>query len=220
LDHVDDLFRSQSSHGVMSMKVVSTHYTRELSVEQWTRGKNQSLVRILAPKKERGISTLRVSGEIWNYLPNVDRVVKIPASSMADAWMGSHFSNEDLVKLSRMADDYTYAVSFRGTRDGKNITELTLTPKPGAAVVWGKLLVAVQSADATPLSIAYYAENQSLTRTQSFSNVGPMGDRTLPRTVRMVPADKPTEYTELTYQSMTFDAALEESLFSIRHLKN
>ena len=219
LDSVDDLFRGEASDGTSTMKIVTGSYTRELTIHQLTRGKDHSLVRILAPKKERGVATLRVSNDIWNYLPNIDRTVRLPASSMGNAWMGSHFKNEDFVKLSRLADDYTYEQTFSGMRNGEDVTELTLKPKQGSAVVWGKVVVVVRTSDAIPLTLAYYGEDSRLARTQRFSNVGTVGGRSLPRTVRMVPADKPGEYTEVSYQKIAFDVKLDDSVFSISSLK-
>ncbi len=93
------------------MKVVTERFTRELTLEQWSRGKDQFLVRILEPQKERGTATLRNGADIWNYLPKVDRVIKVPASLMGGAWMGSHVTHDDLVKQSRLADDFIARVA-------------------------------------------------------------------------------------------------------------
>ena len=114
LDKVDDLYRGTSSHGKMTMEVVTSHWNRTLSLEFWSKGKDKSLVRILAPLKEKGTATLRSGNEIWNYLPKVNRVVKLPSSMMSASWMGSHFTNDDLVKQSRFADDYTFEVTRQG----------------------------------------------------------------------------------------------------------
>ena len=219
LDRVDDLFRGSSSKGIMTMKIVTVHWTRTLKVEWWSEGKDKSLMRILRPKKEKGTATLRVGNDIWNYLPKVNRIIKLPSSMMSASWMGSHFTNDDLVKESRMADDYTFALTFQGNRDGKEILEVTCLPKPQAAVVWGKVLVVVRPVDYLPLRILYYDEDMDLARTMTFTDIGPLGDRKLPRVMRMVPEDKPDEMTEMTYENMTFDLKLPEQTFSIRFLK-
>ncbi len=219
LDRVDDLFRGKSSKGIMTMKIVTAHWTRTLRVEWWSEGKDKSLMRILRPKKEEGTATLRVGNDIWNYLPKVNRIIKLPSSMMSASWMGSHFTNDDLVKESRMADDYTFELTFRGERDGREILEVTCHPKPDAAVVWGKVLVVVRPVDYLPLKILYYDEDMNPARTMHFSDIGPLGDRTLPRVMRMVPEDKPDEMTQITYEEMTFDLDLPERIFSIRSLK-
>jgi hypothetical protein len=133
--------------------------------------------------------------------------------------MGSHFTNDDIVKESRMADDYTFEVSFRGERKGKEIIEVTCLPKPDAAVVWGKVVVTVRSSDFLPLGISYFDEDMVPARTMTFSRIGPLGDRTLPKLMTIIPADKPDEKTEVLYQEMTFNLDLPPRTFSLRTLQ-
>lgn len=219
LDHVDDLFRGTASHGQMTMTITTAHWTRTLSLEFWNRGTDKSLVRILAPVKEEGTATLRVGNDLWNYLPKVKRVIKLPSSMMSAAWMGSHFTNNDLVKQSRMAEDYTFEQSFAGLRDGEEVVEITCLPKPDAAVVWGKVVVRVRHSDYLPLSIPYYDEKMQLARTMTFTDFKTLGGRLLPATMTVVPADKPSESTVVSYRAIEFDAALDDEIFSLRNLQ-
>jgi outer membrane lipoprotein-sorting protein len=216
LDRVDDLYRANSSHGVLTMKVVTSHWSRALELEVWSKGKDESLIRITSPAKERGTTTLKVGANIWNYLPNVKRVVKVPSSMMGGSWMGSHFTNDDLVKVSRMSKDYDVTVDTGAPADR---VVLLCTPKENAAVVWGKLVVSVRRADLMPLSIVYYDEHGKLARTLTFSDVTRMGGREIPAVTRMVPADKPGESTEIRYQSLAVDVPLPADLFSLRSLQ-
>jgi outer membrane lipoprotein-sorting protein len=218
LDHVDDLFRGSSSFGTFSMQVVTEHYRREMKMEGWSRGKDHSLIRILAPRKEKGMATLKAGRDIWNYLPKVDRVIKVPSSMMGGSWMGSHFTNDDLVKESRMANDYTYEITFRGDRDGREVIDLTLTPLPEAAVVWGKVTVTVLKEGWIPLSLGYYDEDMDLARTMTYSDVRNLGGRRIPAKIEMRPADKPGEHTEIVYHDIEFDIELSDDLFTLRSL--
>ena len=201
------------------MQVSTAHYTRSMTLEAWSRGKDFSLIRILAPQKERGTATLRAKDNIWNYLPKIRRVIKIPSSLMGAAWMGSHFTNDDLVKESRMADDYTSEITFRGPRDGTRVIELTLTPREDAAVVWGKVVACIKADDWIPLNIVYYDEDLDEVRTMVFADVRPLGGRRLPSRLRMTPADKPGEYTEIVYDGLVFDLELPDDLFTLRSLQ-
>jgi outer membrane lipoprotein-sorting protein len=219
LDRVDDLYRGTSAHGRMTMKVVTAHWTREMSLEFWDKGTEKSLIRIVAPAKEKGTATLKSGNDIWNFLPKVKRTIKIPSSMMGGSWMGSHFTNDDLVKESRMADDYDFSVSFDGERSGQEVVDITCIPKPEAAVVWGKVVATVRTADTIPLQVLFYDEDQKLARTMIFSNVRTMKDRILPTVTRMVPADKPNEFTEITYHEIQFDLLLKDDLFSLQNLE-
>ncbi len=219
LDKVDDLFRSRSSQGLATMTVTTTHWKRSLSLEMWSKGKEKSLFRILAPKKEKGTATLRSGNDIWNYLPKVKRVIKLPSSMMAASWMGSHFTNDDLVKESRMADDYTFEITFIGEGEGEQIVEVTCHPKPEAAVVWGKVLVRARLQDYIPLFVKYFDEDLRLARTMTFSQVSELGGRLIPAVVTMVPEEKPEESTIIHYEKMDFDIDLKDDFFSLRTLQ-
>ncbi len=219
LDKVDDLFRSKSSQALATMTVTTTHWKRSLSLEMWSKGKEQSLFRILAPKKEKGTATLRSGNDIWNYLPKVKRVIKLPSSMMAASWMGSHFTNDDLVKESRMADDYTFEITFIGEGEGEQIVEVTCHPKPEAAVVWGKVLVRARLKDYIPLFVKYFDEDLRLARTMTFSQVSELGGRLIPAVVTMVPEEKPEESTIIHYEKMDFDIDLKDDFFSLRTLQ-
>ena len=219
LDRVDDLFRGKSSKGIMTMSITTAHWSRSLTLEFWSEGKDKSLIRILAPQKEKGTATLRVDKDMWNYLAKTKRVIKLPSSMMSASWMGSHFTNDDLVKESRMADDYTFEVTGRREEEGHPVVEIDCRPKPDAAVVWGKVLLTVLADAYLPLSINYYDEQLDLARTMTFSDVGDLGGRNLPRFLVMQPADKPEERTEIKYDQMDFNIDLEPDTFSLRSLR-
>lgn len=219
LDHVDDLFRGRSAHGNATMTVTTAHWTRTLSLEFWSEGKERSLIRILAPQKEKGTATLKVGTDMWNYLPKVRRVVKLPSSTMSASWMGSHFTNDDLVKESRMTEDYTFETTFEGERDGRRVIEITCVPKPEAAVVWGKVVVVVRAADLMPLTVDFYDEDLGIARKLTYDEVARLGGRELPSRLTMVPADKPAESTVVRYDAIQFDVTLDSDTFSLRTLE-
>jgi outer membrane lipoprotein-sorting protein len=219
LDKVDDLWRGDSSHSTMTMTITTAHWTRTLTIESWSKGKEKSLMRILAPKKEKGTTTLRSGNNIWNYLPKVKRVIKLPSSMMASSWMGSHFTNDDLVKESRMVDDYTFTITFRGEREGRNIAKVTCIPKPDAAVVWGKVVVTVEEENYLPINLLYYDEDLNLARTMTFTDVGKMGGRMIPSLMRIIPTDKPQESTVIKYHEVVFNLPLKDTMFSLRSLQ-
>ena len=219
IDQVDRLMRGDSSRGVATMEVVTEHWEREMTMEVWSLGTDYSLVRLRAPRRDAGTATLMAGDDIWNYLPKVDRTIKIPASMMGGAWMGSHFTNDDLVKESRLVDDYDVELAFEGDRDGAAVWDLRLTPKPEAAVVWGHMEFRVRQADSMPLWARYYDEDGELARTMEYSAFTEMGGRLVPGVMDMRPADKPDERTTFRYDELEFDVDLAPSFFSLRTLQ-
>jgi outer membrane lipoprotein-sorting protein len=219
LDRVDDVYRGKSSHGEMTMKVVTRHWSRQLTMEVWSKGDKRSLVRILSPLKEKGTATLMVDNNIWNFLPKVQRVIKIPSSMMGSSWMGSHFTNDDLIKKNRMAEDFTFRKTFAGKREGRSLIEITLVPRPEAAIVWGKVVVEVDVETCLPRRELFYDEDTKLARTMVFSDVRQVNGRRLPLAVKVYPADKPGEFTEVRYDEIEFDVAADDAIFSLRNLQ-
>ena len=219
IDRVDRLLRGESSRGRITMEITTEHWSRSLDMEIWSLGVEHSLVRVQSPAREAGTATLKAGQEVWNYLPRVDRTIKVPPSLMMGSWMGSHFTNDDLVKESQIVDDYDFEISFEGEREGVEVWEFQLTPRPEAPVVWGRIDEQVRKADLMPTWVRYYDEDGGLVRTMTFSDYRTMGDRLVPASMLVIPADKPEEHTVLTYHELDFGISLDENFFSLRNLR-
>ena len=219
LDNVDDIYRSNASHGIITLAVTTVNWQRTLTLEQWSKGQDKTLIKVLKPKKEKDLATLRVDNNVWNYMPKVKRVIKIPSSMMSSSWMGSHFTNDDLVKQSRMAENYTFSITFEGMREEKNIVEITCLPKKNAAVVWGKVVVTVYRDDFIPLNMIYFDEDLQLSRTLDFKNIKMMGGKMIPTQMVMIPLENPGESTIVQWEEMEFNPNFDDDFFSLRKLQ-
>ncbi len=220
VDEVDQLLRGRSSRAAVEMQIVTEHWTRSMEMQIWSLGTEYSLIRLLSPRKDAGMATLKSGEEIWNYLPRVDRTIKLPASLMGASWMGSHFTNDDLVKESRIIEDYDIEIGYEGVRDGVEVWEFVLTPKPEAAVVWGRIEEQVRQNDLMPVWVRYYDDRGALTRTMVFSDFRAMGGRLVPAHMVVEPADKPGESTTIIYHDLQFDIDLAPAYFSLRRLRD
>jgi hypothetical protein len=219
MNYIDDLWRGTSSRATMTMHVKTDRWERTITMTGWSLDRDYSLVRILSPKKEADTATLKVGNDIYNYLPKTDRTIKITSGMMMGSWMGSHFTNDDLVKESRLSQDYDLRIVFEGMRNGVDIWEIELIPKPDAAVVWGKILFSVRQDNRMPLEALYFDDDGDLVRTMTFSEFQTMDNRLLPARMRLTPEDHPGEYTEMIYQDITFDLELDPSFFSLQNLR-
>lgn len=219
IHHIDQLWRGDTSSANMSMTVKTQRYERSMTMEAWSKGKDFSLVVIREPIKDKGIATLKVKDNIWNYLPKIDRVTKVPSSMMSGSWMGSHFTNDDLVKESTFEDDYNSSISFEGPRDGKLIYEMTSVPKVDAAVVWGKVITQIEQKTLAPHRALYYDEEGILIRTMTFDQPQLINKRTVPMRLTLQPEDKPEESTVIVYKEIKLNIPLEESFFSLQNLQ-
>ena len=201
------------------MEVVTEHWERSFTLEIWSLGTEHALVRVTAPRKDAGTATLKAGENIWNYLPRVDRAIKVPASLMMGAWMGSHFTNDDWVKESRLIDDYDIDIGYEGDRDGVEVWEFRLSPKPEAAVVWDRIDYQVRKADLMPTWAYYFDEDGARVRTVTFGDYRVTGGRLVPMLTEVIPDDEPGERTVVRYQELEFDIEIGESAFSLHALR-
>ncbi len=214
----DELYRSKSSYAKMVMEIVTPHWERTLEMEAWSEGMDKTFIVINSPKKERGISTLRIGKEMWNYLPKTDKVMKIPPSMMASSWMGSDFSNDDLVKESSMRDDYEYEL-YEPDSAEEGLIYVQLVPKEETASVWGKIILSVREADYLPVREEFYDEKGRLMRVMTFKDIKTIGGRELPTVMELVPQNKKGNRTTIRYEEARFDIKLDESIFTLRNLQ-
>lgn len=212
---VEDQYNGHSSHAQIRMQVSTEHWQRSLTMEAWSLERDRFLVRIHAPAKEKGVATLKVENEVWNYLSKVDRVIKVPPSMMGGAWMGSHITNNDLVKAAHIDEEYDFTLLEETAADWR----VEGIPKPEAAVVWGRIVYQIRKADRVPLLVEYFDEELELVRTIRFEDVRTIGERTLPMRMIVQPLDKPAERTVLQYDEIVFDEPIAKSFFSLRRLK-
>jgi len=221
VDRVTRLFISQTSIANVEMQITREDWQRKIWLQFWSRGESHILVRIRQPPEDAGTAYLKVGDKAWNYLPKANRTVEMSASVMMTPFMGSHFTLNDLVNQSRLTNDYAVATSFEGRRDGIAVSEYTLTPKPAAAVVWGKITLEIRQADLMPLRQRYYDEDGQLVRELSFSEYKTVSGRLIPTRLAMRPLDQAhkNEQTTITYQYLVFDHPIGDETFSLRNLK-
>lgn len=220
VEHVERLLWGKTNQGVSEMTVTTPRWTRTLKLRFWMDRPRYTLIRILAPPKERGIGSLRIQAEMWNYLPKVARIIKIPSSMMLQPWMGSDFSNDDLVKESSMVEDYTHTLLGTEKLDGVPVYRVQSIPKPEAAVVWGKVVYFIRVADRLPLKQEYYDERGALIKTMTFGEVRALGGRVIPTRWTMQPLAKPGNRTVMVIREMTFDQPIDPGFFSLANLQN
>ena len=218
ITHIDQLYRSQTSHAEMEMHIVTPHWERTLAMTIWTKGMDKTFITITAPKKEQGVATLRIKNEMWNYLPKTNKVMKIPPSMMMGSWMGSDFTNDDLVRESSMLNDYTYQFV---TPDDASPDHLyvQLIPKEDSPIVWGKIVAAVRSGDYIPVWQRFYDEKGNLMRVMNFKEIKTFGDKTVPSVMEVIPQSKEGHKTVVRWLNATFDADLDDKIFTRRNLQ-
>jgi outer membrane lipoprotein-sorting protein len=216
LQHLDDLYRSKSSIARIEIDVTTTRSTRNMRLRAWTRGEEEVLVLIEAPPREAGTATLRVGNNLWNYLPKIARTIRVPPAAMLGSWMGTDFTNDDLVKESSLRKDFAARIDRRS--DAPPGWWLTLDVKPGVVGRWARIELLV-SDDRLPVEERHYDRKGRLARTMHFNDVKVLGGRRLPARIALVPVDSPGQRTEMRYLDVEFDVPLSDDTFSLSRLE-
>ena len=219
VEEIDRLYRSRSSYAEMEMEVITPHWQRTLAMDVWTIGLDKTFLRINSPKKEKGVATLRIDNQMWNFLPKTNKVIKIPPSMMMNSWMGSDFTNDDLVKEFSLFEDYTYElITIDSARP--DLVYVNCIPREDLPIVWGNIVIAAFKEDYIPVWQKYYDEKGNLMRIMSYHEIKRFGDRDIPAVIELVPQNKEGHQTVIRYLNLEFDKDIDETMFSLRHLQS
>jgi len=216
LRRLDDLYRSKSSIARIEILATNPRATRSLRLKAWTRGEEQVLVVIEAPPREVGTATLRVGENLWNYLPRIARTIRVPPSMMLGSWMGTDFTNDDLVKESSLRKDFTTRVDRRS--ESPPGWWLALEVKPEVVGRWARIEILVSDGD-LPVEERHFDRKGRLARTMRFDEVKLLGGRRVPSHIVLTPADTEGQKTEMRYLEVQFDVPISDDTFSLSRLE-
>ena len=214
-----DHWRGLTSYTEMTMVIHRPDWERSMTMRAWTKGQEQSLVRVTEPKKDRGNGTLTDENSMWTFSPKVNRVIKVPSSMMAQSWMGSDFSNKDIARADDIIDQYDHTIIKSEEIDGIVVHEIESIPHEDAAVVWGREVLKIRE-DHVVLEHAFYDQDGALVKKLVSLDVGEMGGRTIAKRQRMVKTDNTEEWTEVSVIDVEYEVDLKDSLFTLSNLRN
>jgi hypothetical protein len=202
----------------MRMTIVRPDWTRSVTMKSWSKGTEYALILITAPAKEKGQVFLKREKEMWNWVPSIERTIKIPPSMMMQSWMGSDFTNDDLVKESSMVVDYVHTLIGSENYSGVECWKIQLLPKPDAPVVWGKLVVWIDR-NYNQRKVEYYDEDEVLVNTMLLSEIRKMNDREIPTRMEMIPNDEKNKKTVVEVLNAMYNKPIPDSYFSLQNIK-
>ncbi|MEN8193661.1 MAG: outer membrane lipoprotein-sorting protein [Bacteroidota bacterium] len=208
-----------TSQSLSKMTIVRPEWTREVEMKTWSKGDDYYLIYITSPARDKGQVFLKRDMELWNWMPSIGRMIKLPPSMMMQSWMGSDFTNDDLLKQSSMVKDYTHKIIGGNEIEGYNCWIIELLPKPDAPVVWGKIIMHISKKHYLQLKVEFYDETYEMINVMLGSNIQDVGDRTLPKKLEMSPTDKPGNKTIFEYSEIKFDVPISKSFFSKQNMK-
>ena len=209
----------KSSQGTMTMTIVRPTWERTIQFKSWSLDRDYSLTLITSPAKEKGQVFLKRETEMWNWMPTISRMIKLPPSMMADGWMGSDYTNDDILKESSMVVDFTHKIIGSETIENWDCWKIEMLPKEEAAIVWGKVIRWISKDENLMMKSEYYDEDEYLVKTEFGTDVKVMDDRKIPSKIEIIPADKDNQKTILIIDDIKFNVPLNDSFFSQQNMK-
>ncbi|MEG8988137.1 outer membrane lipoprotein-sorting protein [Ignavibacteria bacterium 4148-Me] len=213
-----DLLYAKSSYSEMKMTIIKPEWQRNLGMKVWALEPDYAMIYITEPARDKGTVTLKRKNEIWNWLPTIQRIIKIPPSMMNQSWMGSDFTNDDLVRSSSYENDYTHKLLGEEKINDYICYKIESIPKPTAGIVWSKVISYITKNSYMQLKSEFYDEENRLVKIFIGSEIKNIGGRTLPTRWEMIPLDKPNNKTVIEYSKIEFNIEINQSFFSQQNM--
>ena len=215
INKLDENMRGKNIYMALTMKVASMGHERTMKMQSYSQGTKKSFVKITYPPKDRGITFLSLDNQMWQYVPKIERIIKIPPSMMLQNWMGSDITNDDMVKQSSLVEDYDpHIIKKEGT-----IVTIELIPKEDAPVVWGKIITNIDTTTYTSNRDIFYDEDGEEVRYFIYKDVKKFGKYYIPTYWKVQSNDKPNSYTEIILDEVEYDTDISEQYFKKSALK-
>jgi outer membrane lipoprotein-sorting protein len=216
----DEKFNGEkSSYSVMSMTIIRPTWQRTIDIKNWSLGRSFALALITAPPKEAGQTFLKRGSEMWSWNPSISRLIKLPPSMMSQGWMGSDYTNDDILRESSVVNDYVHEIVGEEEINGRLCYKIKMTAREDASIVWGKQIRWIDKKDFLVLKTELYDEDGSLVRTETGSDIKIMDGRAVTSKIELVPEDEPENKTILEIREIKFNIPVEESYFSQQNMK-
>ncbi|EGQ9701239.1 outer membrane lipoprotein-sorting protein [Vibrio parahaemolyticus] len=216
----DQAMRGKSSYSEATMEIVRPDWTRSMTMKSWTKGTELSLVLVTAPAKDKGSASLKRHREMWNWVPSIERVIKIAPSMLSQSWMGSDFTNDDLINQSSIVVDYQHALLGNDSFEGDKVWVIEATAKPDAPVVWNKVTLWISQSTYLQRQVEFYDEFDERVNVLTTYDVKELGGRKIATRMEMKPVDKPGNKTIFTTHQAQFDFDINDDFFSQQQMKS
>jgi len=219
IKEAQDRMTGKTSIAEMTITIQRPKWKREMSLKTWTKGDDKSISLVTAPARDKGTVFLRVGKEVWNWVPTVERVIKLPPSMMSQSWMGTDLTNDDLVNQTDLKEDFTHTLLGKKTVGDRMCYQVQSVPKESAAVVWGKIVTWIDVTDYIQMKTEFYDEDDFLINTFNAHNIKVMGGKKVASKFEIVPEEKPGNKTIMEYKSLKFDELIADDIFTTRNMR-
>jgi len=215
----DDLIRGKTNTSILEMEIIRPTWKRKIGIKSWGKGHDYTMTYITAPAQDKGQVFLKLKSNMWNYIPSIGRMIKIPASMMSQGWMGSDYTNDDILKESSIVVDYNHKLMDEEILRGYKTYKIEMIPKEKAAVVWGKVIMWIIKDNFIQIKTAFYDEDNELVKSEFSYDFKKMDGRLIPSRIEIIPTNEEGKKTVLHIKEMKFNIKLPTTFFSQQNMK-
>ncbi len=220
IEKADDKFNGEESGiSVMAMTIVRPTWKRTVEFKSWNKGTANSLTLITAPSREKGQTFLKRGNEMWSWNPSISRLIKLPPSMMSQGWMGSDYTNDDILKESSIVTDYTHKIIGEEIIDGRMCHKIEMIAHEDAAVIWGQQIRWIDKKDYLFMKAELYDEDGYLIRSEIGSDIKTMDGRLIPTRIELIPEEEEGHKTIIQIKEIEFNAPMDDKFFSQQNMK-
>lgn len=219
IQKAEDKLKGTTSYAEMTITTVRPKWSREMKIKTWTKGDDYSVTLVLSPAKDKGTVFLKRKNEMWQYIPSIERIIKMPPSMLTQSWMGTDMTNDDLMKESSLKKDYDKKIVATEKIENLDCHKLVLTPKKDVNSIWGKLEIWISKKDYLQLKTKFYDEDGKLVNTILGLSPKLIGGKLIPSKMEIIPADKKGQKTKMTYTTASFDIEIDDNIFTTQYMK-
>ncbi|WKK65250.1 outer membrane lipoprotein-sorting protein [Lutimonas zeaxanthinifaciens] len=219
IEKADEKIRGKTNKSVMEMQIIRPTWQRDIAMKSWANGLDYSMTYITSPARDKGQVFMKRKTEMWNWMPSIGRMIKIPASMMSQGWMGSDYTNDDILKESSIVVDYNHSLEGEEEVEGLSCYKIEMQPKEEAAVIWGKVYKWITKDEFIQIKSEYFDEDEELVKSDFGYDFKKMDGRLIPTRIEIVPAGEEGKKTVLFLKEIEFDIEIDDSYFSQQNMK-
>lgn len=187
---------------------------KRFRLKVWAKGKEKTLAKFLAPAKERGTGYLKNKENVWYYLPNIEKSIKV---SGRQSLSGTDFSNSDILGIDFLKD-YTIRLMGEEKLNKTPCYLLDLKAKEGN-ITYDRIKCWVEKSNNMPLKFEYYTLSGELLKIMTLDQIKDLKGKIRPTRYTMDNRLLRGQQTIYDLVDIEYLENLSDNVFTIRYME-
>jgi outer membrane lipoprotein-sorting protein len=203
-----DKFRNPSESYSMQVRIVSSHEKEPASFLVYLKGNDKTLTKVLGPKKNLGRNMLMIGENMWVYVPNIRRSVRVSLSQK----LTGEAANGDISRM-RWAGDYTHKIEKKDAKEWQLFLEATKKD-----LTYAKIRVWIDAKDKRPLKAEFLTLSGKVIKTATYEDYKKKLGMNRPSKIHIVDNLKKDQFSDIFIDKME-NKSFPDSMFTEKSLE-